>query len=913
MSIAKIEEAVKDLFEDFSREDFIYQLLLAYGKPKASITRLQKGNLNLSKLEGEIVWKKNLLFRDIAPYYRTTQTKSVSGVVSEAPPKSPDLHSLIDQLWKSDQVAKHGLRFVVVTDYETLLAVDTKTSETLDIPIKDLPKFFDFFLPWAGHEKHRSHSESQADIKAAYKMAKLYDEICRENQGMDVAARHSLNVFLSRVLFCFFAEDTEIFPKPGMFTNSIASHTEEDGHDLNQHLDKLFEAMNKRDTSMYPAYIQAFPYVNGGLFADKITAPKFSRQARKILIECGELNWSEINPDIFGSMIQAVVHPDERNETGMHYTSVSNIMKVIEPLFLDELNEQFEEQQDNIKGLQKLLDRIYRMRIFDPACGSGNFLIIAYKELRLLEMRIYHRLREISQSKGFLYIPQIRLTQFYGIELDDFAHEIAILSMWLAEHQMNVKFKQEFGQVPPPLPLKESGHIVCGNATRLEWETICPKEEDGNEVFLLGNPPYLGARNQSPEQKRDVEIALGDLKGANNLDYIACWFFKAADYLAGARAKSAFVSTNSICQGEQVSLLWPYVLFEKQLEIDFAHRSFRWENNAKHNAGVTVAIIGLRNKSNAKKYLFDGNGVRTVENIGPYLIEGKNIVVYKTNEVFSGLPPMCFGSMPNDGGKLFLSPEEVQKLSAEYPQAEKFVKRMFGAEEFINGDEEYCLWIYDRDKEIAEKIPPIAERINAVRKQRLASNRAATQKLADVPYRFGEVRHKETNAIIVPCHTSERRNYIPFGFLDKESVILNSAQAIYDPEPWVFGVICSRLHNVWVRAVAGRIRTDIRYSSSLCYNPFPIPILSEKQKEMISTHVFNVLAERENHPEKTIAQLYDPDLMPPGLSQAHQDLDTAVEKCYRSRPFGSDEQRLEYLFELYEETRQNVLRRGNNA
>lgn len=912
MNIATIETAVADIVKDVRPETFIFQLLAAYGKPKASITRLQKGNLNLSKTPGEVVWKKNVLFRAIdgKPNSKAHSDNPIPLRVSEKADSSWDLHALTDRLRKSDAVSKHAARFVITTDWHTLLAVDTKTAETLDVPIAHLHKHVHFFLPWAGLEKHVSQGESLADIKAAYKMAKLYDQIIDDNPGLDAAGRHSLNVFLSRLLFCYFAEDTEIFPTRGMFTASVLSHTQEDGSDLHDYLDKLFEVMNTESRSDYPAFLQAFPYVNGGLLSEKHAAPKFSRQSRKLIKECGELDWSEINPDIFGSMMQAVVHCEERAETGMHYTSVSNIMKVLGPLLLDELHEEFVKNSESSKGLEALLKRLYNIKVFDPACGSGNFLIIAYKELRKLEMAIYQRLREINiYTKGVMFLPRIRLTQFYGIEIDDFAHEIAVLSMWLAEHQMNVKFRENFGQIIPPLPLKPSGYVVCDNAARIDWNKVCSKDPNC-EIFVLGNPPYLGARNQSPLQKRDVEVVLGDIKGANNLDYIACWFHKAADYIKGACVKSAFVTTNSICQGEQVSLLWPHIVLQQGLEIGFAYQSFKWENNAKHNAGVTVTIIGLRNKEASKKHLFSDAGVKTVDNISPYLIEGRNTVVYKVNESICGLPPMCFGSMPNDGGNFFLSKEAAAKLIADFPESQPLVKRMYGADQFISGDEEYCLWIEDRDKELAETIPPIKQRIDQVRKLRLGSTRGATQKLADTPHRFGEVRHRNTHSIIVPCHTSERREYVPFGFLDNDNIILNSAQAIYDPEPWLFALISSKLHNVWVRTVGGKLEERIRYSSGLCYNPFPVPELTKKQHETLATHAFNVLSEREKHPEKTIAQLYDPDLMPPDLLQAHRDLDLAVERCYASRTFANDQQRIDFLFEMYERL-WSAYQRGN--
>lgn len=898
MSIAKIEEAVQDVFKEFSPDTFIYHLLAAYGKPKASITRLQKGNLNLSKTPGEIIWKKNLLFRAVESKHPGANPHP--GIVREAPPKGLDLHIITDQLRKSDHVAKHGLRFVVVTDYETLLAVDTKTADTLDIPITDLPKHFDFFLPWAGQEKHKSHNESQADIKAAYRMAKLYDEICKENPGMDAASRHALNVFLSRILFCFFAEDTEIFPQEGMFTSSIASHTQHDGSDLDVYLDKLFEAMNKEDRSAFPAYIEAFPYVNGGLFADKVKSPRFTRHARKILIECGELDWSEINPDIFGSMIQAVVHPEQRGAIGMHYTSVSNIMKVIEPLFLNELREAFEDNHNNIKGLEKLRARLSTIKVLDPACGSGNFLIIAFKELRKLEMEIVQRLRELNPHYQTLFtMPQIQLTQFFGIDLDDFAHEIAILSLWLAEHQMNVKFKQSLGILVPPLPLKQGGRIVCGNATRINWETVCPKD-DKSEIYLLGNPPYVGYSLQDSTQKADMAAALQGIEGYKNLDYIACWWLHGGKYIQGTSAKMAFVTTNSICQGEQVALLWPNI-FNLGLEIRFAHKGFKWGNNAKHNAGVTCSIIGLNTPLDEPKRLYSKDTVHEVKNINAYLANARNVIVTKLPNPISVLPQMVRGSSPVDDGNLILSEEERQKILQTYPQAEKFFKKLIGSNEFLKGVYRWCIWVDPADVAEAVLIKPFKERFDKVKKFREQSKKAATKELAASPHRFGETRYVKGHSIVVPRVSSERRTYLPIGFLDDETLITDLAFGIYDPEPWVFAVLSSRMHNAWLRAVGGRLEERIRYSSRLCYNTFPLPNLTEKQKETITSHVFIILSEREKHAEKTIEQLYDPDKMPAGLLEAHKDLDAALERCYRSKPFTSDEERLEYLFKLYEE------------
>jgi hypothetical protein len=886
VTISEIENRVKKVVEEFNVETFIFDLLEAYGKPKSSITRLQKGSLNLAKSHGEIIWKKQLYFRNLLDKdFKNDKT---------------DIHLVADRLAKSDEVTKYGLRFVVVTDFKTFLAVDTKTQESLDIAVRDLGKHFDFFLPWSGQEKHRSTNENPADIKAAYQMARLYDEISRENPTPDDASRHALNVFLSRILFCFFAEDTEIFPKHGMFTDAIASHTQEDGSDVNLYLDRLFDALNQKSRSSFPAFIQAFPYVNGGLFGDKLKSPKFGRKARKILIECGALDWSEINPDIFGSMIQAVVHPSQRSETGMHYTSVPNIMKVIEPLFLANLRDEFEDNLDSVKGLERLRNRLKNIRVFDPACGSGNFLIIAFKELRKLEMEIVQRLRELNVNyQTMLTTPEIQLTQFFGIELDDFAHEIAILSMWLAEHQMNVKFKEKLGVSFAPLPLKPSGKIVCGNATSVDWEKVCPKSED-SQIFILGNPPYLGARYQDAQQKADMALVFKGIPSYKNLDYISCWFFKAAKFIAQTDHQFAFVTTNSLCQGEQVELIWPLLLAEN-LEIGFAHRSFKWQNSAKHNAGVTVIVIGLRAISKKNKLLYSDSLVQEVENINPYLTNARNIIVGKRSSVLALLPEMDSGNKATDGGFLMLSPQEKQELVKSCPEARKVVKKVFGANEFIKGIERWCLWIEDKDASWAAEQPFIKKRLDGVKKYRLSSPKEATKKLAALPYKFDEVRHQWTSSLIIPTVSSETRTYIPVGFLGKDDIIIAPNQVIYAPEIWVMGVLSSRMHNVWVRTVAGRLEERIRYSSVLCYNTFPLPELTDKQKETLTTHSINILSEREKHAEKTIAQMYDLGKMPAGLQKAHFDLDTAIEKCYRSKPFTSDEERLEYLFGKYEE------------
>ncbi|MBY0548070.1 MAG: hypothetical protein K2W95_12315 [Candidatus Obscuribacterales bacterium] len=889
MNIFEIEEAVQVLVQDLSPETFIYRFLAAFGKPKSQITLVQKGTRNKSKTPGEVIWEKVILFR---------------------PVQEGDLHLIADQIRKGDIPSTHHVRFIMVTDFQTLLAVDVRTGETLDVPITELPKRVSFFLPLTGKEKAKPHVESEADMKAAGRMGKLYDEIRRDNPDIE---SHALNVFLCRLLFCYFAEDTNILHETqrGTFTKSLENHTQTDGSDLHLYLDRLFDVMNmKMDSerrSTYPDYLQEFPWVNGGLFAEKYSAPTFTKHSRATVIEAGKLDWSKINPDIFGSMMQAVVSQEEgkRKETGMHYTSVSNIMKVLEPLFLDELQAELLKNSDSAKGLEALLERLYNIQVFDPACGSGNFLIIAYKELRKLEMAIYQRLRDIKinkeyRPKGVIFLPKIRLTQFSGIEIDDFAHEIAVLSMWLAEHQMNIEFREEFHQVIPPLPLKESGNIVCKNATEEDWETVCKKSPDA-EIYVLGNPPYLGARFQDAMQKADVERVFKDAPSARKLDYIACWFLKGARYIKNSNAQLAFVSTNSICQGQLVSILWPHLLREG-VEISFGHKSFQWSNNAKNNAGVTVIIVGLRNPSKGLKSIYNNGHVQKVQNITPYLTTGRSTIVYPSNKPIADLPEMVYGNMATDGGCLMLSPQDRKAFVAAYPDSSKFIKRVYGAEEFIKGIERWCLWISDEDLDEALSIPPIAERIEACRQARLRSSDEGAHKLAKRPHQFRESRMCKVNSIIVPTVSSEMREYIPIGFLTKEDIIIAPNQAIYDPEFWIMGILCSKMHNVWVRAVGGRMRTDIRYSNVLCYNTFPLPVITSSQKEALGNHVINVISERENHAEKTLAHLYNPLKMPASLREAHQELDAAVDHIYKGKGFVSDDARLEFLLGMYEDT-----------
>lgn len=882
VNLAEIEKAVGeiDLDQGF---DLIYDLLLAHGLPKASVSRLKSGSYDKSEFENEVLWKRKVFYRH------------------EPTIEDDALLALIDDSRTDERIERHKPRFLIIRNETHFVARDQLTGDTLDLDLADLPGRADFFLPWAGIEKTQVENANIADVKAAEKMAKLYDEIVRHNEIDGVTDTYNLNVFFSRLLFCFFAEDTGVF-EPSQFTGRISSLTADSGEDVHEFLDRLFTVLDTEpgERGGLPEYLADYGYVNGSLFSRRIPSPEFTARARALVIDCGTLDWAQINPDIFGSMIQAVVHPGHRAGLGMHYTSVENIMKVIRPLFLDGLEEEFGRAVDSPRRLRKLLERIGRIKVFDPACGSGNFLVIAYKELRKLEHRILGRLADLEPHDARLFANSgIHLDSFYGIEIDSFAHEIAMLSLWLAKHQMNLEFEELFGVELDLIPLKEGGQIVQGNATQIDWESVCPKFDDST-VYVVGNPPYLGSSMQKPEQKADFVAYFGTERYPRNLDYISLWFFKGAEYIADGRAELAFVSTNSVSQGDHTGLMWPAIL-KHGVEISFVHQSFLWSNQARSKAGVTCVVIGLAQVDNRQRQIFN-NGSRTqVPHIGPYLTAtDDDTIVLKVRRSLSGLPPMVFGSKPTDGGHLNFTESERQALVESDPGAETFVRRYAGADDLLNGKVRYCLWIEDADANAASAIPGIAQRLERVRASRRDGS-ATAQAMAHKPYRFLQRAHRNGPSILIPLHSSERREYIPMGFLDGKTVISNAAGVIYDAEPWVFGLIQSRMHMVWVRAVAGRLKSDYRYSSSLVYNTFPTPNLTDADRSRLQDGAVGILAARERFSGNTLAELYDPEKMPYQLREAHSELDQIVDRIYRKKPFDSDEERLELLFSMYSE------------
>lgn len=893
LSSEHIEAALKTIPQG---EDYIFNVLRAYGLPKSSITRLQSGELNLSKVPGNIMWRGKLCYEVTMP-----------GM----------LKTTVTELEQSEAVQKYRPRFIIVSDGTNWAAVDTKTKDRKEFPIADLPKESDFFLPWAGFEKAVITTENPADIKAAQRMGKLFDQIRRDNPKLEA---HDLNVFLARLLFCYFAEDSGIFPKESMFTRLLESTSQRDGSDLHRILQRVFDVMNTPMGSpkrkRLSSSLAEFPYVNGGLFQRETKIPKFSTKSRDRLIEAGHQNWADINTDIFGNMFQACLDQEKRKTLGEHYTSVPNIMKVLRPLFLDDLETAAIEAMGNPKAVDKFINRLCNIRFFDPACGSGNFLLVAFKEVRKLEMEVLESVRE----QGMLRLPSININQFYGIEIDDFAHEIAVLSLWLVDHQMNQEFSERFGQTVPTLPLKPNEHIMLGNALQTDWQSVCPPRDDTPaplytmdtllknaapkkptpEVYIFGNPPYAGSSMQSPQHKADLANIFKGSKSYRDLDYVSCWFKLAAEYISANKAQAAFVSTNSIVQGEHVSMLWEPVL-SFNVCISFAYKSFKWQNNAKYNAGVTCVIVGLApGNTTRERILVENESWRVVPSITPYLTAGDAVIVHGRKRPFSAdLPEIVYGNKPTDGGHLILTPQEKDVLLQHSLLALPYVKRYMGSADFLQSVERYCLWITNADLASAQEIPEIKKRLKAVSEFRKKSQAACTVEYANTPHLFKQRTYCSSTSIIVPAVSSERRPYIPFGFLDENTVISNSAFAIYNAQPWVFAVISSAMHMAWVKITCGRLKTDYRYSAKLCYNTFPLPSLTDKQKQTLHAAALEIMDIRERHTEMTLGEMYSPERMPEDLKLAHENLDVLVDRLYRKKPFATDEERLEVLFPLY--------------
>ena len=908
MNAVEIEEAISNLAEqEFDSGSFPYAFLEAFGNKATTIKRLKSGQSNASDIDGGVLQRSNIHIA-VCKLGEVTQT--------------------LAKLKNSPTTSKAKAKFVLATDGIDLEAEDLISGETVACSYKDFPNHFGFFLPLAGITTVKQIRNNPIDIQATSRLNRLYVELLRVNEDWATdERRHDMNQFMTRLIFCFFAEDTQIFDGDNLFTSTIEQMTDSRSDNTEQVISELFRSMDTpkedRKAAKLPRWAEVFPYVNGGLFSGSNKAPKFSRIARSYLLHAGSLNWKEINPDIFGSMIQAVADDEERGELGMHYTSVPNILKVLNPLFLDSLREQLEQAEDNPRKLLNLRKRIAKIRIFDPACGSGNFLVIAYKEMRAIENEINKRRMETHQKS------EIRLTNFSGIELKDFPAEIARLALIIAEYQCDVLYCGQKDALAKFLPLNAMNWITCGNALQLDWLSICPPtgtvvklvaedsfhapldqaeidfENEGGETYICGNPPYLGSAWQSKEQKSDLEqVFKGRTKSWKSLDYVAGWFMKAADYGTHTDATSAFVSTNSICQGQQVPILWP-LIFGTDHEISFAHTSFKWANLASHNAGVTVVIIGIGNQASKARRLFslDENGQaieKKADNINAYLTVGVNVEVTKLPKPLSIVSTMDRGNGATDGGNLLIDKASLEAMNLTSKQKDKFVRPFYGSAEYIRGLQRYCLWIRDEDAEDAEHIGSINERIDAVRTMRLASRKEATRKGAVYPHRFDEKRQVGNETVlIVPRVSSETREYLPVGFLPSKSIVSDSAFALYDASLWNMALIASRIHLVWIATVCGKLKTDFRYSNTMGWNTFPVPKLTEKNKEDLTRCAEDILLAREAHFPATIADLYKPDEMPDNLRRAHERNDEVLERIYIGRRFKNDTERLEKLFDLY--------------
>lgn len=909
MNAVEIEAAISDLaMQPFNAVEFPYEFLAAFGNKDTALKRLRTGNSNTSDFAGGVLLRNNIHI-----------------VVCE----EGTVNQTLTTLMASAATNKAKAKFVLATDGKEFAAKDLATDELVVCDYQDFPNHFGLFLPLAGISTIKEIKDNPIDVRATGRLNKLYVELLRENPDWAKDQRRAdMNHFMARMIFCFFAEDTGIFNATGLFSKTVEQMSEKDGSNTHLVLETIFKAMNIKPSDRnhvepkLPNWANAFPYVNGGLFSGSTAVPKFTRIARTYLSHASNLNWKEINPDIFGSMIQAVADDEERGELGMHYTSVPNILKVLNPLFLDDLRTQLESAGDNKAKLLNLRKRMARIRVFDPACGSGNFLVIAYKQMREIEAEINRRRGEELQGS------QIPLTNFRGIELRDFPAEIARLALIIAEFQCDVLYRGQQDALAEFLPLNSENWIVSGNALRLDWLSICPPtgtgvkivsddlfntpidqseidfENEGGETYICGNPPYLGSTWQSAEQKDDLRVIFDHrCKSWKSLDYVAGWFMKAADYGTKTPCVSAFVSTNSICQGQQVPILWP-IIFASGHEIAFAHTSFKWANLASHNAGVTVVIVGITCQTRKSKRLFsvtaeDETVAKEVTHINAYLVSGMSVVVEKKLRPNGAQAEMVRGNMPYDGGHLLMSQDEMKVLGLTHSQHQLLVRRIYGSAEFIRGLERYCLWIDDNYLNEALNIQSISKRIDGVRKARTGSTDKGASLLATRSHQMREMNYGKSHTIAVAGISSENRPYLPCGLLTKDEVVTNKIFALYDAPLWNMALIASRLHWVWIGTVCVRLEMRFSYSNTLGWNTFPIPVLTEQNKADLIACAEAILLAREAHYPATIADLYDPETMPDNLRMAHERNDEVIERIYIGRRFKNDTERLEKLFDMY--------------
>lgn len=801
-------------------------------------------------------------------------------------------------------------RYLIVSDFVRIALHDLDEDTHLEIKLEDLPRHVESFGFLAGIRQVQIKPQDPVNIEAAEKMADLHDALL--NGGYPSV---QLDQLLTRVLFCLFAEDTQIF-EANQFTSFIINHTHEDGSDLGVQLALLFDILNTPDEKRQKTtaeHLLAFPYVNGRLFADHLPFAGTDSKMRATLLATTDLDWSRISPAIFGSMFQGVMESKERRQVGAHYTGEPDILKVINPLFMDNLRTEFaailllKDRKERLRRIRVFHDKIASLNFFDPACGCGNFLIIAYRELRKLETEVIKQELELTGQSGqtitdIEILTRVRVSQFHGIEIGHFPAEIARVAMWLMDHQANMHLSKELGRYFLRLPLSDAANIVTGNALELDWKTVIAPDKCS---FILGNPPFVGKTYQSEEQRNDFDHVFAGIDKGGLLDFVACWHLLASRYIKGHNIICAFVSTNSICQGEQASILWP-LLKALGVKIHFAHRTFPWQSEARGKAHVHCIIVGFGSFEPRIRQLFDyDNGkeptVTFPANISPYLIEGEDLVVTTRSKSISAPSEMTNGSKPVDGGNLILSNEELTEFLRKEPAAHPYVRKFLGSEEFINGGIRWCLWLPGVSPTQLKALPHVLSRIEEVRKMRLSSKKLQTQKDAAFPSLFAEIRQPTTQYLAIPEVSSENRKYVPMAFLDPTVICSNKIQFVPNASPYSFGILTSTAHMAWMRTVGGRLKSDYSYSAKLVYNTFPWPSPTGPQKAAVEKAAQAVLDARQQFSDSTLAELYDPLTMPPSLVKAHEALDRAVDQCYRPKGFQTDRERVEFLFKLYEQ------------
>lgn len=792
-------------------------------------------------------------------------------------------------------------KFILISDFAQFVVYDLEEETVTQFPLIDLIKNVDFFGPMIGYQKTSYKEQDPVNIEAAELMGKLHDRL--KEIGYN---GHFLEVYLVRLLFCLFADDTTIFEKQ-QFQEYIAQRTNVDGSDLASKLQEFFQVLNTPKHNRFKTLdeqLNEFPYINGKLFEEVLPIASFDAKMRQELLNCCALDWSKISPAIFGSMFQSVMNPIERRNLGAHYTSEVNILKLIQPLFLDSLWEEFESIKDNKNKLQQFHDKLRNLKFLDPACGCGNFLIITYRELRMLELEIFRALNKSGDR--FLNVGDrvlLNVDQFYGIEYEEFPTRIAEVAMWLMDHQMNMLLSKEFGEYFVRLPLTDSATILHHDALEIDWEEVVSKNELN---YILGNPPFSGSKKMSQLQRDQVVREFNGIAGSGTLDFVAAWYSKAAQYIQNTDIKVALVSTNSIVQGEQVGILWSKLFQEYYIKIHFAHRTFKWKNEARGNAAVYCVIIGFAAFDVNNKSIYEYEDIQgephevKAKNINPYLVDFNDIVISNQRTPISNVPAMSFGNMPLDGGNLLLSDEDKNLFLEKEPHAGKFIKPLISAREFLNNQQRWCLWLVDAKPFELKQLPEVLKRIEAVKQFRLSSVAPSTQKFAAIPALFRDRNNPDTY-ILIPSTTSENRKYIPMGFFDKSSIANNSCHIVPNGTLYHFGVLMSAMHMTWVKYVSGRLKSDFRYSKDIVYNNYAWPLdPTEKQIATIEQKAQQVLDARAQFPMSSLAQLYDTLTMPYSLTKAHQELDKAVDVAYRSQPFPNEVKRMEFLFNLYE-------------